>query len=128
MTFTYEAPYTSNLAQVRLRISDTNSEFYAFEDEELEQILSSKSGSVLRAAAAALRIAAVNMAKRIRITKVLNLQVDGVQAAKFLQGMAKEYEDEAKSEDASFGLQVAEWAPGIFAKQQKLQNDRLRRG
>lgn len=83
MSFTYTPGGSTNLNRVRFWIPDTDSSNAIFQDEELADLLLQQTNIKL-AAADADEIIATDMAKIIKVIKVLDLEVDAVKAAEFM--------------------------------------------
>jgi hypothetical protein len=98
---------TTEVGQVRLLISDVGGNSgndFIFEENEIEAFLSMR-GSVMAAAATALRSMAGNMAQVLKVIKFLELETNGAQVAKAMTELAKDLED---SEDNDGEIEIIE--------------------
>ncbi len=108
MTFTYDVGADSG--RVRLYISDTDPDNAIFSDEAIAVFLEME-GSIRYAAAQALDTIAVNQALILKVTRVLDVSVDGVRVAQALRDQAKLLrEQEESSVDGQF-----DWAEQVFS-------------
>lgn len=104
--------FSTDLAKVRLLISDIDWDNPIFNDEAIEAFLALSSDSVKRAAATALLVMATNevmVQKRIRL---LDLSTDGPAEAEALRKLAEQYRREADIE-ASGGIGWLELPAGV---------------
>jgi len=126
MTFTYDV--TTDAGKVRLLITDTDSTYPIFNDDEISAYLSMNASSVKRAAAGALRtIAASEVLVQKRI-KILELTTDGPAEAQQLRLLAKDLIAEAETDEAGDGdfFDVAEFADTSFQKRERVYKQALK--
>lgn len=99
MSFTYSAASTSKSTRDRARLlmGDTNSASYAFEDEEIDDLLALNDSDPQLAAAAGLRVIAADKAKMALRFSVTGFSFDRTAASKQLLDTAKALEDSASS-------------------------------
>lgn len=89
-----------SVEQVRLLIPDVDEDDYIFTDEQIEGYLSmARGGSVLRAAALAVRAIANNQALLLKVIRTDDLQTNGAQVAEALRKNANDLENRADGED-----------------------------
>ena len=93
MTFSYDIRTPDTGDQVRLLISDTNSESFIFEDEEIDTFLSLGS-TVAGAAAMACRAIAVDTAKQAVAFSALSssIEIDRTKIPKYFMDLADKLE------------------------------------
>jgi hypothetical protein len=106
MAWTYEPSSGSNLAKVRLLITDTDPARPIMTDEDITMFLGLTAGEPMIAAAMALENIAANEALCSKAVNILGLTVDGPGVAKALRATAKslreDYEKYANSGSAGF--------------------------
>ena len=127
MSFTYDL--SSSIGRIRLRISDTSSDNYIFNDEELAVFFDDEGSNVKRACAAALEAIAVNEALVQKVIKNLQLSTDGAKLADSLLKQAANYRAQADSEDldAIGGFEIAEQIHDTFTYEERLLKEILRK-
>ena len=84
MTFSYALTSRGSRDRVRLRVGDTASASYSFEDEELDDFLSDQGGDINLAAAQALRVLAADRAKFAVYYQVQGFSMDKRDAVRLL--------------------------------------------
>ena len=89
MAFTYDI--TTDRGRVRFNLSDTDSTAYVFEDEELDQILTTE-GGVEGATAACLRALLASAARRAKYFAMQGLTLDSKSQVQSLQAALSAYE------------------------------------
>lgn len=132
MSFSYDP--STPLGRVRRAIADTV-EFkpapndtvraYIFDDAELADELTTAQGSVRYAAASALRAIAASRARMAQVIQSLDVKVDTRQLSTELLAAAKALEE---AEENLGYVAVAEMAPGVFGRHERLEKERERRG
>lgn len=89
-----------SIAQVRLLIPDVDTEDPIFTDEQIESYIAmARGGSVLRAAALAMRAIANNQLLLLKVVRTDDLQVDGAKVADALRKSANDLESQADGAD-----------------------------
>lgn len=94
MSFSYDL--TTDAGKVRLLVADTNSSDYVWEDAEISAFLTMAGDSVFDAAAIALRSAASDFKKVMRLNLFGDVSVDPSQTISRLLDLAKSYEATAR--------------------------------
>ncbi len=100
------ATYTpaTDAGRVRLLISDTGGAGeFLFQDEEINEFLGMNGGTVLLAAAQALRTIAGNEVQTSKVIQFLDLKTDGAKVAAALLAQADKLEAQA-DDDADFEI------------------------
>jgi hypothetical protein len=125
MTFTTNP--TTEIGKIRVIISDSDSQYPFFQDEEL-QVFLGLAGDVRRAAADALDTMASNQAMVMKVIATLDLETDGAATARALREHAKTLREQAKEADAGDGalFDIAEFADDAFTRRKRIQNQSLR--
>lgn len=88
MAFTYDI--TTDRGRVRLNLADTTSTAYAFEDAEIDQMLTDE-GSVGDATAALIRVLLMDKARRVKRFAMQGLTVDDTAGLAELRHMLSVY-------------------------------------
>lgn len=123
MAFSYD-PNTP-AGQVRLSIADTVEDDAIFSDAEIAAFLSMAGQAVGYAAARALRTIAASRALMARKLKVLDVELDTTATAAQFISLAKALESQ---EDNDGGFAIAEFAQGVFGREEHMFKERQRRG
>lgn len=124
MAFTYDL--TSERGQVRLLITDTDSDNPIFEDEEIDFFLSNTAvdgNDVNLAGAKALETIAASEALVQKKIKLLDLTTDGPAVAKSLREAAALLREQSESEG---DIDFIEQNLNVFSARQIIWNDALR--
>lgn len=101
--------YSTDVAKVRLLISDIDDAQQIFNDPAISAFLSmALDGNVKRAAAQALLVMATNEVLVQKRIKLLDLSTDGPAEAKALQDLAKQLREEADAEEIEGAFDWAE--------------------
>ena len=116
---------TTDAGKVRLLCSDTDDADRIFSDAEITAFLSMNGGRVLLAAAMAIDAMAVNEVMVLKVTKLLDLSVDGAAVAKALNAKAAVLR---KLVDEEAAFDIAEWAVDIFSRRELIIKEALRDG
>lgn len=121
--------YSTDVAKVRLLISDIDETQQIFNDQAISAFLSmALDGNVKRAAAQALLVMATNEVLVQKRIKLLDLSTDGPAEAKALQDLARQLREEADAEEIDGAF---DWAEQISTPAQYgefLYKDGLRNG
>lgn len=101
--------YSTDVAKVRLLISDIDDASQIFNDQAISAFLSmALDGNVKRAAAQALLVMATNEVLVQKRIKMLDLSTDGPAEAKALQDLARQLREEADAEEIEGAFDWAE--------------------
>ena len=101
--------YSTDVAKVRLLISDIDDASQIFNDQAISAFLSmALDGNVKRAAAQALLVMATNEVLVKKRIKMLDLSTDGPAEAKALQDLARQLREEADAEEIEGAFDWAE--------------------
>lgn len=120
MSFTYDP--TTDIGKVRLFCSDTESDKYVFEDEEITAMLSVNS-DVRLASAAFIDIIASSEARIQKKFSVLNFSIDGPAVANALRAHAKSLREVVDNEG---GFDFAEQCVNDFSVRDRIYKQFLR--
>lgn len=121
--------YTTDVAKVRLLISDIDDTQQIFNDPAISAFLSmALDGNVKRAAAQALLVMATNEVLVQKRIKLLDLSTDGPAEAQALLSLAKQYREEADSEEIDGAFDWAEQINTPAQYDELLYKGRLRNG
>lgn len=107
MSFTYDV--STDAGKVRLIITDTDSAYPLFQDEEVDAYLALKGGSILLAAASALDTIASSEALILKKIRLLDVTTDGPAVAKALRDHADKLREESITADGDGAFDIAEW-------------------
>lgn len=119
MAFTVN--YGTDAGKVRLLITDTDSNYPQFTDEQIDAFLSME-GSFRRAAAMALEVIAVNEALIQKRIVALHLETDGPALAAELRNLAKSLREQDKlSAGSGATFMIAEFADGPEQRLERLR-------
>lgn len=119
MAFTVN--YGTDAGKVRLLITDTDSNYPQFTDEQIDAFLSME-GSFRRAAAMALEVIAVNEALIQKRIVALHLETDGPALAAELRNLAKSLREQDKlSAGSGATFMIAEFADGPEQRSERLR-------
>jgi hypothetical protein len=122
VTFTY-VPGRGDLDACRLIIGDTDEDHVLFSDAEISTFLAMESNDVRYAAAAALDSIASSQARILKVTRLMDLSVDGVAVAKALREHAKQLRADSDG-DGAFEIAQQVFTPS--GRRQALWNQALR--
>ena len=127
MTFTYSvASLTSDLAQVRTLIPDTDSSNALFQDEQIAVFLSLESG-VRAATALALETIASNEVLIQKVIRIQDLSTDGAKMSDALLARAKRLRElSTEDEDTEATFAIAEWVVDDFTGRERIWKQGLR--
>jgi hypothetical protein len=127
---TYSFNLSTDVGKVRLMIPDRDEANRFFEDDELSTFLTLEVNNIRRAAALSLETMASDQAMVLKVTKILDLSVDGTRVATSLMERAKLLRDQATfiEEQGDAGFDVAETVGNDFAYRDVLYKDWLRNG
>lgn len=119
MSFTVD--YGTDAGKVRLLITDTDSAYPQFTDEQVAAFLSME-GTFRRAAAMALEVIAVNEALIQKRIVALHLETDGPALAAELRNLAKSLREQDKLAAGSGAtFMIAEFADGPEQRAERLR-------
>ena len=109
-TYTPATANDNDRNRVRLLIRDTNTTAgkYAFEDEEIDALLSINADDLYRAAAAACRALATDKAKTAIVTSLLGDELDLKSVSDRYLRLAQEYERRSDNEPVSIVTQLTD--------------------
>lgn len=128
MSFTY-VPGATDRDQVRLLVHDTDEDNPLFSDEEMDAFLTLEGQNVYRAAADALDAVAGNQVLILKVTKLLDLSVDGAKVAEALHRQAVSLRAQANEVAAGNGEEAFAIAEQIYTPagyRRQIWNGRLR--
>lgn len=130
MAFTYTL--STAIGKTRLLIPDNDTTgSHIFEDEELQVFLDQGGGNPNLAAAKALETAASSAALKLKVVRVLDVEVDSAAAGEFLMARAKRLREDATQDDGSgtaqLGFAIAEQTHGEFGYGELLAKEHQRR-
>lgn len=121
--------FSTDVAKVRLLISDIDIANQIFNDQAIQAFISmALDGNIKRAAASALLVMATNEVLVQKRIKLLDLSTDGPAEAKALQDLAKQYREEADMEEIDGAFDWAEQVNTPAQYDEFLLKDRLRNG
>ena len=106
MTFSYSISLASDRDRVRLNLSDTDSAAYAFENEELDALLTAE-GSVSAATAAAIRALLADRSRRARVFSDQGLSLNDTAQIGALRDLLELYGGQAPTVSVTF----PDWIP-----------------
>lgn len=105
MTWTYDNdPTGTPRDSVRLLIPDTDVQNQLITDEEIAYLLSTNSNDPRLAAAEGLEIVASNAALVLKVTKLLDVSVDGTKVADALMKRAAQLRTQAEEDEVPFAI------------------------
>lgn len=132
---TYSLDLDTDVGKCRLLVHDTARDGWTdaalFSDEEYDAFLGMEQSSVKRAAALALETVASNDAYTLKVTKLPDLQVDGVQVATSLMKRAATLREQAANDELAEdggAFDFAEWVVDPFSARDRAYNEVLRTG
>lgn len=111
---------------MRLFLDDTQEQFAAFQDEDLNALLNAEGGSVKLAASDGLLILAKNRAWILQKITMLDLTTDGAAVAAEMRAEAKELRRQALEEDPSGQFDWAEQVGNAFSERDRIYKQFLR--
>jgi len=121
--------YSTDVAKVRLLISDIDDASQIFNDQAISAFLSmALDGNIKRAAAQALLVMATNEVLVQKRIKLLDLSTDGPAEAEALRKLALQYRAEADEEEITDAFDWAEQINTPAQYDEFLYKDRLRNG
>lgn len=121
--------YSTDAAKVRLLISDIDDSQQIFNDQAIQAFIDlALDGNVKRAAASALLVMATNEVLVQKRIKLLDLSTDGPAEAKALQDLARQYREEADTEEIDGAFDWAEQVNTPAQYGEFLFKDGLRNG
>jgi hypothetical protein len=119
--------YSTDIAKVRLLISDIDDTDQIYNDEAIQAFIDmALDSNVKRAAAGALMAIAVNEVLVQKRIKILDLQTDGPAEAIQLRLAAKQLRDEAEEEETTGAFDWAEQIQNQWQYDELLYKDALR--
>ena len=123
------ADFTTDVARVRLLISDIDDTERIFNDSAIQAFISlALDNNIKRAAASALLVIAVNEILVQKRIKILDLSTDGPAEATALQALAMQYRAEADSEELDGAFDWAEMINTTGQYKEYLRKETQRNG
>jgi len=121
--------YSTDVAKVRLLISDIDVSEQIFNDQAIQAFIDmALDGNLRRAAAQALMVMATNETMVQKQIKILDLSTNGPAQAQALLALAKQYREEADAEEIDGAFDWAESVNTPAQYDEFLFKDRLRNG
>jgi predicted kinase len=121
--------YSTDVAKVRLLISDIDVSEQIFNDAAIQAFIDmALDGNLRRAAAQALMVMATNETMVQKQIKILDLSTNGPAQAQALLALAKQYREEADAEEIDGAFDWAESVNTPAQYDEFLFKDRLRNG